>query len=693
MIFPFFSIGQQGKSSTVTAQRHLNLYAEASTDGDKAQISFYGTPGTTLRKAFGDTPIRGWIAIDDLYYAVHRGTLYSVNNAGTATSLGTLDTTSGRVDMAYSGVTIIITTGTSGYYYTINPAAFAQITDADYPDDARTCTWLAGQFVVDQGTGEAFQVSSDGIAWDALEFASAESNPDGIVRVFADNGEIVLFGENTTEFWGAISNADFPFSAIKGTTQEFGLAACWSACQFNSGIAALMKPPGGQVQVMFIQGYVPKPISTQEMDSLINGYATVSDATAFAYRLGGHPMLQINFPSVMKSWLYDASTGMWTALEYGLNGARHRGEMALDFLNKTIIADYENGNIYNLLSDTYTDNGAAIAREIVTRHLFNGNSRQRIDQLYVDMQVGVGLTGNPQASGTNYLELPGAVGDYASTPDSAALDITGDIEIIVYAAADDWTPSANAMFVAKQNGGGQTSYALYLLTSGTLFFQTSNDGTTLRNNTSTAATGATNGSGIWIRIQYDVNDGAGNRVATFSTSTDAASTAVASISWTQLGATVTTAGATTIFNSTADLEIGANFNGAFNNFDGKIYAAYIYNGIGGTLAALFDARTTPTGATSIVATTGETYTVNGAASVAGTYVPATPGADPQVMLQISKNNGATWGTELWKDLGALGNYLTRVVWRRLGIARDWLFKLRITDPVKVVLTFGDVNRD
>src|SRR3990167_424553 len=392
MIVPLFSLGQQGKSSVVTAQRHLNLYAQIERDPDKAQISFYGTPGTTLRAAFGDTPVRGWIVVGSLYYAVHRGTLYSVNNASVKTVLGTLNTVSGRVDMSYNGTLILMVDGTNLYTFTISGSVFAQVTGAFVPDGAKTCTWLDGSFAVDDGSSDQFFISPTGTAWDALDFASAESNPDGLVRVFSDNGEIILAGENTIEFWGNVGAADFPFQAIKGATQEFGLAARWSLCKFNSGLAALMKPRMGQVQVMFIQGYVPKPISTPDVDAVINDYATVSDATAYSYMLGGHPMLQINFPSAGKSWLYDASSGMWSPLEYGLSGARHRGEMQLDFLNKTLIADYSTGDIYDLDSDVYTDNGTAIAREIISRHVFNDNKRQRIDQLYVGMEVGVGLT-------------------------------------------------------------------------------------------------------------------------------------------------------------------------------------------------------------------------------------------------------------------------------------------------------------
>ena len=329
-IVPLFGLGQKGKSATVTAQGHVNLYAEIQQDVDKARLVFYGTPGTTLRTSFGDTPVRGWIAVGDLFYAVHRGTLYSVNNAGTKTSRGTLNTTTGRVSMAYDGAVILIVDGTNGYTYTIASTTFAQISDGDFPNGANTCDWLDGQFIVDDGSGDQFFISPDGTNWDALDFATAESQPDGIVRVFSDNGEVLLFGETTTEPWGNVGGQDFPFQPIKGSIIEFGLAARWSLTKYNSGIAALMKNKNGQVQVMFIRGYTPQPISTQEMDSIINGYSSVSDATAYAYMLGGHPMYQINFPTPGESWLYDASTGMWSRLQYGLNGGRHRGEMALD---------------------------------------------------------------------------------------------------------------------------------------------------------------------------------------------------------------------------------------------------------------------------------------------------------------------------------------------------------------------------
>lgn len=58
------------------------------------------------------------------------------------------------------------------------------------------------------------------------------------------------------------------------------------------------------------------------------------------------------------------------------------------------------------------------------------------------------------------------------------------------------------------------------------------------------------------------------------------------------------------------------------------------------------------------------------------------GSDPQVMLQVSRDGGWTWGNENWVTLGAIGAYRSRAIWRQLGQARDWVFRLRVTDPIK-----------
>lgn len=61
------------------------------------------------------------------------------------------------------------------------------------------------------------------------------------------------------------------------------------------------------------------------------------------------------------------------------------------------------------------------------------------------------------------------------------------------------------------------------------------------------------------------------------------------------------------------------------------------------------------------------------------------GSDPQIMLQVSKNGGHTFGVERWRSLGRQGYYKHRVKWNALGASRDWVFRLRIRSPIKVFI--------
>jgi hypothetical protein len=64
---------------------------------------------------------------------------------------------------------------------------------------------------------------------------------------------------------------------------------------------------------------------------------------------------------------------------------------------------------------------------------------------------------------------------------------------------------------------------------------------------------------------------------------------------------------------------------------------------------------------------------------------ATPGADPRVMLSVSRDNGKTYETEQWVPVGKQGQYMTRVLWRRQGSSRVFTFKIRYTEPTKFVI--------
>lgn len=67
------------------------------------------------------------------------------------------------------------------------------------------------------------------------------------------------------------------------------------------------------------------------------------------------------------------------------------------------------------------------------------------------------------------------------------------------------------------------------------------------------------------------------------------------------------------------------------------------------------------------------------------------GSDPQILLSTSEDQGQTFGSWQARSMGRVGQYLQRAVWQRIGSGYSKTFRLRITDPIKVVLTGASVE--
>jgi hypothetical protein len=206
-----------------------------------------------------------------------------------------------------------------------------------------------------------------------------------------------------------------------------------------------------------------------------------------------------------------------------------------------------------------------------------------------------------------YLLLDGASGTFASTPDSAANSVTGNLHIFARVAADDWTPATLRTIAAKRNGGaGNTSYALRLDLSGklTLYWVSPSAPTTFIVRSSTIAVPVVDGAYADVEATLDVDNGASGHDVKFFVNGD------------QLGDTITTAGVTSIIDRDLALQIGAIDNGASELWKGKIARVAIRNGINGPLAAVFDASDGKHQAATFVSSeTGETWTLNGNAQL------------------------------------------------------------------------------
>src|SRR6266540_284013 len=183
-----------------------------------------------------------------------------------------------------------------------------------------------------------------------------------------------------------------------------------------------------------------------------------------------------------------------------------------------------------------------------------------------------------------YVVLPGMGGSYASAPDSPAISVTGDLDLRMKLAADDWTPVEEDALISNFVGGSTVNgYMLSLASTGQLRLNWAEDATNtrLRSALSTVAVSAADGTAKWVRATLDIDNGLAGCDAKFYTSDDG-------VTWTQLGATVAQAGVTLVNDGTRPLHIGLQANGLTWPLNGKVYYAEVRNGIDGAVVAAFN---------------------------------------------------------------------------------------------------------
>ena len=229
----------------------------------------------------------------------------------------------------------------------------------------------------------------------STSFSSKDGSPDDLIALIVDHREVYLMGEASSEVWTDVGAVPFPFQRIPGTNTQHGIAAKFSLARFGDSFCYVSRNNRGQAQIMQMKGYVPTRISNHAVEnSIANQY--IDNAIAWTYQLEGHECYVVTFPSLELTWAYDLASGMWHKWLYTENDGtytRHRGNCCAVFQGLVLVGDYEDGSIYQIDKNNYTDNGQHIRRLRRAPHLVSDFQRQYFDELQIQFQPGVGLTG------------------------------------------------------------------------------------------------------------------------------------------------------------------------------------------------------------------------------------------------------------------------------------------------------------
>lgn len=399
MRVPFVGPAYESRSMNADAQRSVNCYLEMDNASSRAPVALYGTPGTVLRLTFPTSPVRGAITSGTYSYWVAGNTVYKVDSAYAYTALGTIGTSAGEVGLASNGQQVLIVDGSAAYLISTSTSTLSTITDADFPNGVRRCTYQDGYFIVSSKDGSpSFWINTtayDGAAWDALDFASAEGAPDNTIGIISDHRELWLFGDQSAEVWVNTGSSDFPFQRSGNTFIEHGCAAGGTVAKADNTVFWLGADDRGQGIVWRANGYTPMRISTHALEFAMADYV-LSDAFAFTYQQEGHIFYVLTFPTSGATWVYDAATQVWheRAWRNPSTGAmgRWRANCSCFFSGEHLVGDWETGKVYALDLNTFTDNGDPLIRIRASQTAETLQERIFFSCLQVDMETGVGIS-------------------------------------------------------------------------------------------------------------------------------------------------------------------------------------------------------------------------------------------------------------------------------------------------------------
>lgn len=394
------------QSVNADAQRCINLYPELNEVGtgkEKEVAALVGTPGLRLLVTLGSGPVRGIYAAlqSGVLYAVSGNTLYSISSSWVATSLGTLNTTTGPVSFADNGTQLVVVDGTYGYYVTLATGAFAQITDPDFLG-ATQVTFQDSYLIFNKPNSQQFFLSDlTSVNFSALNIASSEALPDLLLGVLSNQRYLYLFGTNSIEIWYD-SGDTFPFTRVQGAFIPVGTVSAFSIGNLQDSIIWLARDGQGRGIVYRASGFQSQRISTHAIEEVIAQIGDLSTARAWTYTQRGHGFYCLNLPGAATTWVFDTTTNLWherAALKTADGSfGRHQADCHAFAYNTNVVGDYSTGRVYALDPATYSDNGTEIPRVRAAPHLTKGLKRLFFDSFQLDMETGVGLDGGVQGS-------------------------------------------------------------------------------------------------------------------------------------------------------------------------------------------------------------------------------------------------------------------------------------------------------
>lgn len=381
------------RRSGVAQLTQKNVYFEKTPTNLEDQVAIRPRARIEEFATVGDGPIMGMYRKGNvLANAGHSGNIicrsaddiYRVNQTTGEETL--IDDIEGTLRMSAEGNEDVVVMAFGTKVYETDGDTITQIT---FPDSKNVYAidYLNGYFLACSELGRFYWSAIGGTTFDALDYATAESQPDVLLTLKVIQDEVWLFGRQSIEPWQPTGDLDLPFQRIGGRIFGIGVTGRETVQKLSQQGIDKVAWVGTDRRV-----YLTDPNPTRISDFAIEErLSRVSDPAVLHATIAtdeGHDFYIVHLTDGLGSWAYHLQSGEWVEwTSYGL--ANFRGGCAtLAPNNRSLLGDDTTNKIWTLTQDVRDDGGDPFVQGFSGMLQLTGGP-QRINSLLVIATTGL----------------------------------------------------------------------------------------------------------------------------------------------------------------------------------------------------------------------------------------------------------------------------------------------------------------
>jgi hypothetical protein len=349
-------------------QTAINCYLEQVEGlGETRTLTQVSAPGLAQYLALG-AEIRCQRNVEGRWFVVAGATLYEIV-AGAAVRRGALASGGGAVAMSHNNTQLTIVDGPNGYVLWLASNSLIPITSAGWRG-SNSIGFIDGYTILVAPDTDQFYITKidDSSVLDALDFSSADAQPDNVLLSLVLHRELILMGVYTTEIWLNSGGAAFPFQRYNSAQIDVGCVGKRAAIVAADSIFWIGQTRSGSGIVYQMVGHAPQRKSTRSIEQMLAKSTNLPEASMWTYQVDGHEFIAINAPGLSTTLVYDVAMEQWHERAEWSAGWAPLRVTSVCYVNGAQYAGDARGNLYRIDSTVYTYGADPLVRERTWPH-------------------------------------------------------------------------------------------------------------------------------------------------------------------------------------------------------------------------------------------------------------------------------------------------------------------------------------